>query len=357
MKVANGGRTHDVALTGPTFFDLVMSGLDAAPRAGTEVYAGHLDASPGGIANLAVATARLGLSTALATTLGDDIYGRWCHGVLGDVEGVDLSRTRVRESWPTPVTLSVAHDGDRSMITREEPTAALDPLHDGMAPRAAIADLNALQGNDAGAWWRRAARDGTRIFADAGWDSTGAWRKERLRPLEHCFAFTPNAGEAMAYTGADTPEDAARALAELVPLVVVTRGAGGAVAIDSAAGTLADVAGVPVVARDTTGAGDVFQAALCWGILEELSLEDAVSFAVLTSALATTAPGGAAASPCWGDIAAWRERHHDKRFAFVDDLLVDVQRPLQHRADRRTPFARFREGRELSGEENDHAST
>lgn len=331
---------HDVVIAGSTFFDLVMSDLDASPRAGTEVYAERMEASPGGIANLAVAAARLGLNTGLATTLGDDLYGRWARTVLADVEGVDLRATRVREGWPTPVTVSIAHDGDRAMITREEPADPIDPLPGGSIARAVLADLTTLEG-DADAWWRRAARDGARVFVDAGWDPTGEWRDDRLRPLEHCFAFTPNAVEAMAQTGADTPEAAARSLADRVPLVVVTRGADGAFAIDSATGKQADIPGIRTDARDTTGAGDVFQAGLCWAVLNELPLDDAVSFAVLASAIATTALGGATGSPCWGDIADWRAAHPDERFAFVDDLLTRIPRPLQHRAERRTPFARF----------------
>src|SRR5690606_20934737 len=104
MTAADGLAAHDVVLAGPTFFDLVLGDLDAGPRPGTEVYAARMNASPGGTANLAVATARLGLTTALASTLGDDLHGRWCRHVLGDVEGIDLARTRVVADWPTAVT-------------------------------------------------------------------------------------------------------------------------------------------------------------------------------------------------------------------------------------------------------------
>ncbi|MGI6877332.1 carbohydrate kinase family protein [Microbacterium sp. gxy059] len=341
MTAPDGRAAHDVVLAGPTFFDLVMGDLDADPRPGTEVYASRMSASPGGIATLAVAAARLGLSTGLASTLGDDLHGRWCRHVLGDVEGVDLARTRVLPDWPTPVTVSIAHDGDRSMITREERADPVDPLPDGASARAAIADLAQLAGDAPDAWWRRASRQGTRIFADSGWDPTGAWSADRLRPLEHCWAFTPNEHEAIAYTGATSAREAARALAARVPLVVVTRGARGAFAVDAATGEEVDVPGLPVDARDATGAGDVFQAALVWAVLDELPLADAVAFAVLSSGIATTELGGATAAPCWGDIADARRTFPDDRFRFVDELVRRIPEPLHHRADRRTPFSRF----------------
>ncbi|GAA4192640.1 PfkB family carbohydrate kinase [Microbacterium oryzae] len=341
--------THDVLLAGPTFFDLVLGGLDASPAPGTEVFASHLDTSPGGIANLAVATARLGLRTALATALGDDVHGRWCRSVLADVEGIDLAPGTVAPGWATPLTVSIAHDGDRAMVTREDLAPPFDPLASGARARAILADLPALRRADAAArtdaggdaWWRRAVRDGARVFADAGWDPAGTWDAALLDPLDACFAFTPNEREAAAYTREDSPERAARVLAERVPLVVVTRGAAGAFAIDAATGETADVPGVVVDARDTTGAGDVLQAALAFGVLRELSLADAVAFAVLCSALSVEQLGGATASPCWGDIADWRAAHADPRYGFVDDLLADIPRPLPHRADRRFPFARF----------------
>lgn len=337
--------THDVLLAGPTFFDLVLGGLDASPAPGTETFASHLDTSPGGIANLAVATARLGLRTALATTLGDDVHGRWCRTVLADVEGIDLAPSTVAPGWATPLTVSIAHDGDRAMVTREDPAPALDPLASGASARAILADLPALRRADAAAqgdaWWRHAARDGARVFADAGWDPAGTWDSALLDPLDGCFAFTPNEHEAAAYTREDSPERAARALAERVPLVVVTRSAAGAFAIDAATGETADVPGVVVDARDTTGAGDVLQAALAFGVLRELPLADAVAFAVLCSALSVEQLGGATASPCWGDIADWRAAHADPRYGFVDDVLSGIPRPLPHRADRRFPFARF----------------
>ena len=60
---------------------------------------------------------------------------------------------------------------------------------------------NTLQVRDpAGLAWLRGARDqGSLIFADLGWDSTGAWSREMIEPLELCYAFLPNADEAMAY--------------------------------------------------------------------------------------------------------------------------------------------------------------
>ncbi len=60
---------------------------------GTEVWASGMGSSPGGIANLAVATSRLGLRTTLAAAFGDDAYGDFCWRTLEEQEGVALTRS------------------------------------------------------------------------------------------------------------------------------------------------------------------------------------------------------------------------------------------------------------------------
>ncbi|WP_350348197.1 PfkB family carbohydrate kinase [Agromyces sp. G08B096] len=337
----------DVLLTGPVFFDLVFTEVNGAPRPGTEVHADGLAASPGGVANLAVATARLGLSTSLAATIGDDVYGRWCWDVLGDHEGIDLARSRLVPGWPTPVTVSIASGSDRSMVTREEvaPHTAAE-LVAGAAARATFVDLGAARGREPDAWWRDAAHTGTKIFADIGWDSSERWDPADLAPLADCFAFTPNESEAMAYTRTDSALAAARALADLVPLVVVTRGEHGAVAIDSASGDEVVVPAVPARGTDATGAGDVFGAALVLGTLRDWALPDRLSFAALCAALAVEQPGGALAAPGWGDLADWRSRVRAAgdaelaaRFAFLDEAPDETSG--RRRAEFTLPFAEY----------------
>ncbi len=68
------------------------------------------------------------------------------------------------------------------------------------------------------------------------------------------------------YPGQDPAEAAARWLGAGAALVVVTRGADGALAL-SGSGRIA-VPGRPVVVADTVGAGDTFQAALIAGLAE-----------------------------------------------------------------------------------------
>ncbi|MGO1423988.1 MAG: sugar kinase, partial [Brachybacterium sp.] len=51
----------DVLLSGTVFFDIVFTGMDRLPQPGEELWSKGMGSSPGGIANLATAAARLGL--------------------------------------------------------------------------------------------------------------------------------------------------------------------------------------------------------------------------------------------------------------------------------------------------------
>lgn len=292
----------DVLLTGTVFYDIVFTGMDRLPAPGEEIWTGGMGSSPGGIANLAVATARLGLSTGLAAGFGDDSYADWMWQTLSEDEGIDLSASRRFERFHTAVTVSMAFDGDRAMVTHGHPLPeSLDAaIADAPRAKAAIVDL----AGD-GEWWAPVADRGTRIIADIGFDTTGRWDVADLAALSKCAAFTPNAGEAMAYARAESPLEAARKLAELVPLVVVTDGPRGAVAVDSASGREFQVSGVPVDPIDTTGAGDVFCAGMTLGLVREWPLDETLRFASLCAALAVQQFGGSLAAPGWGDIVDW----------------------------------------------------
>ncbi len=293
----------DVFLSGPIFLDIVLAGLPTAPRPGTEVWATGMGSLPGGIANLAVAASRLGLGTGLATGFGGDVYGRWCWDILAD-EAIDLSySTRVPQH--TSVTVSMAYGGDRSMVTHghELPMGYDELIGDPPPTRAVIIDLDEERAQER--WWRRARAAGARVFADVGWDPSERWSPDRLAALDDCYAFLPNAAEAMAYTRTHTPTAAARALAERVPLVVVTMGGEGAIAVDAERGEERQVPALRVEAIDPTGAGDVFLAAFARGTLADWPLEQRLRFAALCSGLAVQEFGGSLAAPGIGDLHDW----------------------------------------------------
>lgn len=335
----------DLFLAGSIFFDIVFTGLPAEPSPGTEVWAEGMGSLPGGAANLAVAAARLGLRSGLSAGFGDDAYGQWAWSLLQGQERIDLSHSRIFPGWHSAVTVSLATQGDRSMITHGHPTPISQREMIGTLPssRAFMAELVAP--GDEAPWWLGVDTRGALLFAGVGWDPSGRWDTAVLDNLDRCHAFLPNHVEAMRYTRTNTPEAALASLSELVPLAVVTKGERGAIAVDSATGETASVRSLDVVPLDTTGAGDVFAAGIVVGTLGGWPLEQRLLFSTLCSALAVQNFGGSLASPGWGDIADWWDDARAKagetaaaadlahRYGFLDDLVRDQSRDAVRRAE------------------------
>ncbi|BET50227.1 sugar kinase [Streptomyces sp. RK23] len=320
----------DVYLTGTVFLDVIFTGLDSAPVRGTESWARGMGSSPGGIANMATALARLGLRTSLAAAFGDDHYGDYCWDALSRGEGIDLAPSRTVPGWHSPVTVSMAYEGERTMVSHGHEPPPEEPSPD--CPPGARAAVASLAPGVGAPWIARAAARGTRVFADVGWDDTGAWDLAALPDLAHCEAFLPNAEEAMRYTGATCPRAAAHALTEHVPLAVVTLGADGAYAVDRRTGESAEVPAIEVEALDPTGAGDVFVAGFVAGTLAGWPLADRLAFAGLTAALSVQEFGGSLSAPGWGEIATWWRKVQSledqdpaalSRYAFLAGLVPD----------------------------------
>jgi sugar/nucleoside kinase (ribokinase family) len=335
----------DLFVPGVVYLDIIFTGLRELPEPGAEVWAPGMGSCPGGVANLAVAAARLGLRTGLGTALNTDAYGEFCARILAQQEQVDLSASRRVTEGHSPVTVSLAYDRDRSMITHGHPL----PLNaDGLVgelPAARAASVSLIK--DRLPWVARAKQAGTLVFADVGWDASAEWPPEALATLEDCHAFLPNAVEAMQYTRASSPREALHRLSGLVPVVVITRGADGAIAADATTGETIEVPGVPLDALDPTGAGDVFTAGFVLGTLQGWPLGQRLAFANLIGALSVQHFGGSLSAPGWGDIADWwrdtrrtAERRHERsseaglaaRYGFLDDVIPRGERRTVRRA-------------------------
>lgn len=298
--------SFDAVFPGTLFCDLVFSGLPGLPTRGSEIFAEDLDVSPGGAATRAVAAARLGAHTALAGVLGHDLFGDAVHAWLATEPGVDLSLTWRNPEIRTAVTVALSDGADRTFVTREDPRSHFAGWP-GDAPAARTAHVGLARGVPAWALELRAA--GTRLFGGVGWDATGAWSADLLGSLAGVDVFVPNAGEAMAYTGTGDPWAAAHELAEHVPLVVVTCGAGGVLAVEAATGIELSIAALaadtlpgPVV--DPTGAGDVFVAAVMVATVAGWSLRQRLTFATLAAGISVTRPGGGASAPTRAEVDA-----------------------------------------------------
>ena len=272
----------DLAVLTPAYLDYTFVGLEALPGPGEERFAGDMLRSPGGGAITAVGARRLGLNTALVAPLGDDLAGNFVRREL-DAEGIIFGEPRGHR---TPTTVVMPVGGERSMVTVDPGVRARAADLEPLSPRAVAATLEQID----------LVPQGVCAFLTCGDDDARAFagRLPRVAPSRRVRGLIVNRREAGILTGASTTAEAAEQLNALAEIATVTLGPDGVVAVFD--GRVVQVDGCGQAVIDTTGAGDLFAAALAWGDLLGADPEVAVRWANLYAGLsvgAHTGTGGA----------------------------------------------------------------
>jgi len=293
-----------VLVIGELNVDLILSGLSALPGLGQEILAAGLSLALGGSSAICAAgLARLGAQVDLVGQVGQDYYGDF---IIAQLARLNIGARHVlRDSAVhTGVTVSLTFPQDRALVTHLGCTSHL---------RLADIDRSALQHHahlHVGSYFLQtglrpglqdlfcqAHRAGLTVSLDTGWDPAEEWgREDLLTVLDQVDIFLPNEAEARAIAGVDDTEQALRALAKRTPLVVIKRGAAGAMSLLD--GHIIHSPGFQVNVVDTTGTGDSFDAGFIYSyVLRGMPLEAALHFANACGALATMGIGGATAQP------------------------------------------------------------
>jgi sugar/nucleoside kinase (ribokinase family) len=271
----------DVVCAGAPFLDLTIAGLPRIPALGEELVGERLEVTAGGMAHIALGLRRLGLRAAVCSPVGTDLAGTWVRRLLED-DGIDWIGP---ETDATPVSVVVPVDGERAFLTVDPELPVDGGLIARLEPRAVVVDLAAAD----------AVTPGPAVYAVIG--DVDAHRLAGRIPAaaDRLTALLVNRREALALTGARDEHEAARSLAERIPVVVVTCGADGAVGVGD--GEVRAVRAPQVEVVDTTGAGDLFTAAYVWADLEGNPFAERLRLATAYATLsvrARTAPAGAA---------------------------------------------------------------
>ncbi len=311
-------REIDVLVAGRVFSDLVFTGVNA-PTPGAEVFADGFAISAGGAANRAVAAARLGAHTALVTELGDDAIGCLIARSLRQEPNLDLRFAVQHAGYQNPISVAITDGHDRSFVTYEQQSPHLPSWPQSAQVRVAHVGLGR---GPVPAEAVRLRERGTTLVAGVGWDPSGQWSTSLLEHLADVDVLIVNEVEALAYTRAQTPQDALDTLAEYVELAIVTLGPGGALAARGS--TRLAVPAITVRAVDPTGAGDAFAAAFMAATAWEWELDHRLRLASISATCSVRGAGGARSAPSPADIADLLGGHRDDP-AFA---------PIRHWAER-----------------------
>ena len=285
---------------------------------------GFIKAPGGAPANVAAAVARLGYKSAFMGQVGDDPFGRHLAGVLA-AEDVNIEGLTFSEEARTALAfVSNTADGDRSFMFYRHPSADMlmrpedvktsvidagDVFHYGsitlIHEPAKSALLMALE---------HAVAGGKFVSYDPNlrlplWESAEAAKAGMISGLDYANLLKISDEELEFLTGGD---DVAPLWRERMELICVTCGPGGALVHLRDGGTIKHD-GYSVSARDTTGAGDAFMAAMLIGILEHRDdyaarLPEILDFANAVGALTCLKEGAIPSLPSMAEARAFLAR-------------------------------------------------
>jgi sugar/nucleoside kinase (ribokinase family) len=305
----------DLLVLGDCNPDLVLRG-DVEPAFGqVERLVDSADMVVGGSgAIVACGAARLGLRTAFAGVVGDDVFGHFMVDALGE-RGVDTSGIVISTGERTGLTVVLARDGDRALLTFPGAIASLraEAVDGGLLGSARHVHVSsyflqtALAPGLPELFGTIRASGGT-TSVDPNWDPAERWDGGLRELLPLTDVFLPNAEEASRISGNADPIAGAEELSAEGPLVAVKLGPDGAMAAGAGGGRLHAAPPEGVEPVDTTGAGDSFDAGFLAGILSDWSHERALALGCACGALSTRAAGGTAAQPTLAEAVQLLER-------------------------------------------------
>lgn len=279
-----------VVVVGSANVDQVFT-VDRIPAPGETVLShGFAKVMGGKGQNQAVAAARAGAAAVFVAAVGDDAFGAEMRAGLA-ADGIDFSHVRTMPGASGTALIAVDGRGENTIIVEPGANALLVGLTaaDLQAVRAAAVLVlqleipleTVMEAADA------ASAAGTTVLLNAA-----PIRDLPDDLLARLDILVVNEHEA-AQLEAARPDVA---LTDLVPVVVVTLGADGAVLRSRGADEVRALA-PSVTAVDATGAGDTFCGALAAALAEGQDVESAMRFAVVAASLSVEVPGAVPSIP------------------------------------------------------------
>lgn len=288
-----GISAFDILAVGDGCLDIILTGLDGRLEEKQVLHGIAQHVIPGGGFTTPIVLQRLGVKVTWAADFGNDTFSKFIINTVKN-EGVDLRFSRHLKRMVRRISVSLSTRQNRSFLSYED-----------ASPLMPAAFLGLLRANARAVYMPGTKLDwlfllGARIARLRKMtvivDGNGS-DKYRLdqNVVQQCLKFVDifilNRDEALNITGEKKLENALRQLSAFSQLVVIKDGANGAVFLHK--DEFRHVPAIPVIAVDTTGAGDNFNAGFIAAWLKGISLEECVSWGNIIAGLSTTVLGGA----------------------------------------------------------------
>ena len=287
--------------------DIVLH-IPRLPQHDEKILATRVERYPGGvIANFLCALSRLGTTSAFVGCLGNDEFGAMVRKGFDEFQ-VDVSRLIVKEGEETYFCLSMLDvTGEKALVIA--PTATMFPapedLTDDTIRGAELLHTTGLRTDTTLKAIALAQRHGVKVSLDLEPSTLRMGEDGVLDVLasSHLLFVNGHAIREM-FPGETDFRRAGRELLRRGPqIVVITQGGDGSLIV-----TPTETIRTPafqVAVRDTTGAGDCFNAAFIHGHLEGWALERTALFATAAAAISITSVGSQTGLPTLPDVDAF----------------------------------------------------
>jgi 5-dehydro-2-deoxygluconokinase len=265
--------------------------------------------------NVAVAAARLGLTSALATKVGDDGFGEYVRNKLTSF-GVATDYVFTQPGAQTPLAFAALTPPETPTIAFYRNQAPDTTLQSIDIPESAIKEVKILwisqsalavgETAEAALSWMQLRDPSQHTIVDLDyreslWVNKGAARAKAQESMKLATIVVGNLQECEVAVGSKDENEAADALLALgVKLAVIKLGADGVLLATPT--ERVRIAPTPVEVVCGLGAGDAFGGALCYGILQGWDLEQMGRFANAAGALVSTRLTCADAMPTLSEL-------------------------------------------------------
>jgi sulfofructose kinase len=302
------GKSKPVIAIGCAVWDTIFNvteipgkGIKLLPKSAKQIASGMA-------ATAAASMARLGVPVQLWCMVGDDMTGKMLLDELR-CEGVDVNNTLTVKGAQTAFSsILVDQDGERLAVPYFDDNLSADvsalPMAKIESASLVLADIRWPDAAQTAFIEARKCNVPTVLDADVG----GADILWRLCPLADHVLFSEPA--LLSLVDTKDPREALHQIAKELPaakVIGVTLGERGSLiwqagmTIDNA---LLFVSAIPIQSVDTLGAGDVWHAAYCYGLVSNLGLQKTIEFANMAAAMKCERLWGRLGAPTLEEVQA-----------------------------------------------------
>jgi sugar/nucleoside kinase (ribokinase family) len=288
--------TYDVIIAGSYSVDLIFTGMEELPQPGKDVIANDFKMTPGEAFIAAVSMHRLGIKVGWAADFGSDDFSHFALEYARN-EGLDESLFMHHDRPYRRISVAASFPTERGFLTYYDPEptipAALPAL---MKSKAEILFIPALYFGEYFSLGKQITRAKKMKIVMDGNSSSGdlLGNTKQARSIKSSIKssdiFLPNAQEAKRLTNETELEAAIYRLGELCQIVVVKDGSNGSFGLEN--GRLIHAPAIQIEPKDTTGAGDNFNAGFLYAWLNKQPIEVCLQWGNIVGGLSTTELGG-----------------------------------------------------------------